>query len=175
MDWYATVFELIDMRSFSNLWYWIALSVVWSSASHWVMGVPFDMIQRAQRHGGQAETDMRDMVRININRLLYISGVAGMWILGAACCALTMLGGLGFFYQVEFCQAVFLLIFPLSLVALLSVRTAHKLVRDDPVTDLMIRILNRHRFYTQAIGMASIFVTAIWGMRQNLAIGVLGS
>ncbi len=32
MDWYATVFELIDMRSFSNLWYWIALAVVWYAA-----------------------------------------------------------------------------------------------------------------------------------------------
>ncbi|MCU0909379.1 MAG: component of SufBCD complex, partial [Rhodobacteraceae bacterium] len=32
MDWYLTVFEVIDMRSFSNLWYWIGLAVLWSSA-----------------------------------------------------------------------------------------------------------------------------------------------
>jgi hypothetical protein len=47
------VFEVIDMRSFSNLWYWIALAVLWSSTSHWVLGVPFDMIQRARRRAGR--------------------------------------------------------------------------------------------------------------------------
>jgi len=42
VTWYETIFELIDMRSFSNLWYWIVLSVLWSTMSHWVLGVPFD-------------------------------------------------------------------------------------------------------------------------------------
>ena len=37
MAWYQTVLELIDMRSFSSLWYWIGLAVLWSSASHWVL------------------------------------------------------------------------------------------------------------------------------------------
>ena len=31
----------------------------------------------------------------------------------------------------------------------------------------------RHRLYTQIIGMFSIFVTALWGMYQNLSIGPL--
>ena len=84
MDWYSAVFELIDMRSFSNLWYWIALAVVWSTTSHWVIGVPFDMLQRAARHGGQAEADLEAMVRINCNRVLYIAGVSGLWLVGIA-------------------------------------------------------------------------------------------
>ena len=29
MDLADTIFEVIDMRSFSNLWFWIALAVVW--------------------------------------------------------------------------------------------------------------------------------------------------
>jgi hypothetical protein len=62
-------FEVIDMRSFSNLWYWIALASLWSSVSHWVLGIPHDMIQRARREGGQAEADVEDLARININRL----------------------------------------------------------------------------------------------------------
>ena len=65
-----TVFEVIDMRSFSNLWYWIALAVLWSSTSHWVLGVPHDMIQRARREGGQAQRDLEDIVGINARRLL---------------------------------------------------------------------------------------------------------
>ena len=53
MDLHLRIFEVIDMRSFSNLWYWIMLAVIWSSTSHWVLGVPHDMFIRARRQGGQ--------------------------------------------------------------------------------------------------------------------------
>ena len=49
LDWYDSVFEVIDLRSFSNLWYWIGLAVFWSSVSHWILGVPYDSIMRAKR------------------------------------------------------------------------------------------------------------------------------
>ncbi|MCX8227854.1 MAG: component of SufBCD complex, partial [Sulfitobacter sp.] len=91
MDLYQTILEVIDMRSFSNLWFWIALAVVWSTASHWVLGVPYDMVLRARRQGEQAQIDLEDMVRINVNRLLYITQVSGTWILGFTCFFLTML------------------------------------------------------------------------------------
>ena len=61
MDLIDTLVELIDMRSFSNLWFWIALAVVWSSASHWILGVPIDLVYRAGRIGGQAERDLEDL------------------------------------------------------------------------------------------------------------------
>ena len=80
LQWYDILFELIDFRSFSNLWYWLALSVIWSSASHWVLGVPFDMISRAKRHGGAAQDDLETMVRINTGRMLYIVRTAGSWL-----------------------------------------------------------------------------------------------
>ena len=54
MDAFRAIFELIDMRSFSSLWFWILLAVTWSTASHWVIGVPYDLIQRARRTGPEA-------------------------------------------------------------------------------------------------------------------------
>jgi hypothetical protein len=36
------------------------------------------------------------------------------------------------------------------------------------------RRLMRHRIMTQLLGMMSIFVTSMFGMYQNLHIGVLG-
>ena len=174
MDWYQTVFELIDMRSFSNLWFWIALAVVWSSAAHFVLGVPFDLIQRAGRHEGQAEIDLQDMVRINVNRILHITGTAGSWLTAIVSFVLTALFVLGFFYGIEFCQAVFLLGFPMSLVALLSTVTARRIRREALQGAALRRKLQRHRFWVQFIGMVSIFVTAFWGMLQNMQIGVLG-
>lgn len=174
MDLYQTILEVIDMRSFSNLWFWIALAVVWSSASHWVLGVPYDMVLRARRQGEQAQIDLEDMVRINVNRLLYITQVSGMWILGFTCFFLTMLFTLAVFYNFEFAQAVLLLAFPLSLVAVLSVSTAQQIHEESATGDLLYRRLARHRLYTQIIGIVSIFVTSIWGMYQNLYVGPFG-
>jgi hypothetical protein len=174
LDWYSTILEQIDLRSFSNLWFWIALAVMWSSVSHWVLGIPFDMVQRARRDGGQAEVDLRDITRINVNRLLYIGRVSGLWVLGLTCFLLSGLVVLGFIYAVEFAQALFLLGFPLSLVGLLNLSTARLLETEGYDSALLPKRLTRCRLYTQIIGMVSIFVTAIWGMYQNTAIGALG-
>jgi hypothetical protein len=176
VDWYETVFELIDMRSFSNLWFWIALAVLWSSVSHWVLGVPWDMVLRARKKDASEEAvnDLQDMVRINTNRILYIIGESGLLMAGFAGFILTVLFMLGFFYGMEFAQAVFLLGFPMSLVGLLSLRTA-RLIRDEGLAgENLFKRMHRHRVITQVIGMISIFVTAMWGMLQNMQAGALG-
>lgn len=175
MDWFQIIFEVIDMRSFSNLWYWIALAVVWSTASHWVLGVPYDMVLRARRKGGQAMVDLEDMVRINTNRILLIGSVAGLWMIAITSAVLTILGTLGFGYRVEFAQAVFLIGFPMSFVGLLSISTASRIHEEASKGDLLCRRLTRHRFWTQLIGMAAIFVTAMWGMYKNVYVGPFGN
>lgn len=174
MQWYTSVFELIDMGSFSNLWYWIALAVVWSTASHWVLGVPYDLVERARRKGGQAEDDVHMLVRVYVNRLLHIGHVSGMWLTAIVTAALTALAVLGFHYGVEFCQAVFLLLFPMSLVGVLSVRAAGRIAAADVSGPALYRRLRHHRMKVQAIGMISILVTAMWGMWQNMHASVLG-
>ncbi|WP_373274802.1 component of SufBCD complex [Roseobacter insulae] len=162
------------MRSFSNLWFWIALAVMWSTASHWVLGVPYDMVLRARRNGGQAEQDLEDLTRINTNRLLYIANVSGLWLLGFGCFLLTALAVLGFAYQLEIAQALFLLGFPMSIVGLLSLSTARLIHQEQAEGEQLRRRLTRHRLYVQITGMLSIFVTALWGMYQNMNIGPLG-
>lgn len=174
MTWYETIFELIDMRSFSNLWYWIVLAVLWSTVSHWVLGVPFDMVQRARRQQGQAQADLEDLVRININRMLYISDTAGIFILAVGAAVLTTLALMGFVYGVEFAQALFLLVFPTVIVGGLSLRQAARIRAEGTRGEALFRRLTRHRFWTQIIGVIAIFVTALWGMWQNMSIGVLG-
>lgn len=174
MDWYESVFELIDMRSFSNLWFWIALAVLWSSVSHWVLGVPWDMILRARKEPeGEAADDLVEMVRINVTRILYIVRKSGLLLTGFVCFALTVMLLLGFVFGNEFAQALFLLGFPTSLVGLLSISTARKIRAEEPEGEALHKRLNRHRVMTQCIGMVSIFVTAIWGMLQNMTASVL--
>ena len=174
MEFYNNIFELIDMRSFSNLWFWIALAVMWSTASHWVLGVPFDMVQRARRTGGQSEQDLEDLVRINTNRILYIARVSGLWILGLTCFFLTLLALTGFVYRLEIAQALFLLGFPMSIVGLLSLSTARLIQFEQATSELLRKRLTRHRLHVQLVGVLSIFCTALWGMYQNMSIGVLG-
>ncbi|WP_297772441.1 component of SufBCD complex [uncultured Roseovarius sp.] len=175
MDWYDTVFELIDMRSFSNLWYWIALAVTWSSASHWVLGVPWDMAVRARKsRSEEALTDFEDMVRINTNRILYVMRQSGLFMVAIIGFLMTMLALLGFVYGNEFAQAVFLLGFPLLLVGALSVRAARRIAAQQPRGAALIKQFQTQRFVIQLIGMLSIFVTAMWGMYQNMNANVLG-
>ncbi|MDA7430121.1 component of SufBCD complex [Primorskyibacter aestuariivivens] len=162
------------MRSFSNLWFWIALAVMWSTVSHWVLGVPFDMIVRARRHEGQAQVDLEDLVRINTGRLLYIGQMAGLWLLGLACFVHSSLIILGFVYWMEFAQAVFLLLFPMTLVWLLSLNTARLIVDLELAGEDLRKRLTRHRLYVQMLGVVSIFITAMFGMYMNFTHSILG-
>jgi hypothetical protein len=174
VDLHQTIFEVIDMRSFSNLWYWIGLAVMWSTASHWVLGVPWDMAIRARRKGGRLEEDFEALVRIYTARLVHIAEVSGLMLTSLIPFLLTVLGVLGFYYRIEFAQAVFLMAFPMTLVWILSIRTAQKVRAADETGEELHRRLARHRISVQAIGIVSIFFTAMWGMLQNFSIGVLG-
>lgn len=169
LDWFSTLTEVINLRSFSNLWYWIMLAVLWSTASHWVLGVPYDMVTRAAAQGGEAEADLADIVRINVNRLIYIADVSGLWIVGFGTFFLSFFGLSGFVYGFQLAQAIFLLAFPMSLVGLLGFRTAKRLHGTALQGAALRRALTRQRLVTQLIGMFSIFITALWGMYQNLA------
>jgi len=163
------------MRSFSNLWYWIALAVVWSSASHWILGVPFDMVSRARRNKDpQALEDLQAIVRVNVNRMLLIARVSGLWIFGLVCFIMTGLVSLGWVYGVEFAQALFLISFPICIVTVFSLRVAHKIAETSPSAADLCHLMSRLRLKTQIVGTIAIFVTSLWGMYQNLAIGVLG-
>ena len=173
LDWTKLIFDLIDLRSFSNLWYWIALAVTWSSASHWVLGVPFDMVLRARRLGGQSEADLADIVRVNVSRILYIVEEAGHILTALVSFGLTSLILLGFVYGSEFCQALVLLLLPLSVVGMMTVSTARRIRASGDTGEALHRRLSLHRVTVQVIGMISIFITAFWGMLQNFNISVL--
>lgn len=170
MDWTQALYEVIDFGSFSTLWYWIVLAVVWSTNSNWVLGVPFDVVLRARRQGGAALCDLEMLVRINVKRLMFIARESGLWLAATAAFGLTTLGTLAFLYDVEFAQAVFLIALPLAAVGVLSLAAAARIEAQAPRGEALCRLLQRHRLWTQVIGTISIFVTALFGMYQNLAV-----
>ncbi len=175
VDWYESVFEVIDLRSFSNLWYWIGLAVLWSSVSHWVLGIPHDAILRARRNSPEtALDDLHDLARVNVNRILYIYEVSGAWLALIGSAVVTTLSITAFVYNVEFAQAVFFMAVPMMLLGALSTRTAKVIKTRGLHGDELIRTLMRHRFLTQFIGVVSIFLTATYGMWVNLYTGPFG-
>lgn len=172
-DWYERIYELLDLRSFSNLWYWLAVAVVWSSASHFVVGVPYDMVLRARRRGGQAERDLEDLARIHATRIVSAEERAGAWIVGVMAFWLTVLGLLGFHYRIEFAQAVFLIVAPLTPVGYVTLRAARNIAVQSLAGEALRRQIARTRLAIQVIGFFALLLTAMWGMYQNLLLGGL--
>lgn len=159
---------LVDVRSFASLWYWLMLAVLWSVMAHWVMGVPFDMVWRARKGGPEAMADLETMVRISIARHTVFRGTSGAIILGVVACVLTMLALLGFFYRIEVCQAVFLLLFPLIFVIWLRMALIGRVTGQGLTGDALCRRLSLHRIAVQAIGIVAIVATSLWGTLQNI-------
>lgn len=167
MTWYKMLVALLDLRSFSNLWYWIALAVIWSSASHWVLGIPYDMVWRARREGGQVQEDLEALARINSSRMLYYSRHRGPWLVGVICFLATVLGLTGFVYHWEFAQAVLCLFAPLCVLGYLSLAAALKIEAGEGRGEALHRRLFWHRLSVQLLGMVAIFVTSLYGMYVN--------
>lgn len=170
VNWHDTIYQVIDFSSFSSVWYWIGVAVLWSTVSHWVLGVPFDLITRARARGGQAEADLHALVRINVNRLVGIGTSAGLVLVTLTAFLVTLMAVLGFVYGLEMAQAIFLMLFPLSLVGLLSFHAARRIAETEPQGEALFRALSSHRIWTQVIGMIAIFITAVYGMIQNLDV-----
>lgn len=163
--------EVIDLRSFSNLWYWIVLAVLWSTVSHWVLGVPFDLVVRARRGHEQAMHDLRVLTEVNVNRILSLTEFSGPAVTSFGTFLLAGLATLGWGYNSEFSQAVFLLMTPLALIGLWSIRTARK-IRADGYQDVP-GMLRWHRVGVQVLGVFFIFITAFWGMWVNVTVNPL--
>ena len=60
--------------------------------------------------------------------------------------------------------------FPMTLVGIMTLFTARRIEAEGLQAETLFRRLTRHRFWTQVIGMVSIFITAMYGMYHNLAV-----
>lgn len=171
MDFLDLVTQVIDLRSFSNLWYWMVLAILWSTLSHWVLGIPHDMIQRARRGDEESLHDLRILAEIHSRRVRKLADLSGILMVAASAFVLSALAVLGWVYGIEFCQAILLLILPLLLVTALSIHTAHSLI-ETGFENLPNR-LRLHRLMVQGMGVIFIFLTAFWGMYVNLSVSRL--
>lgn len=140
------------------------MAISWSSGSHFIIGVPFDLVQRARREGGRYENRVHILLEINVARLRNIQKIAGQLIVLLSSFILTGFMLLGFVYNVEFFQAAFMLCFPWVFVGILTMRAVNRLGEEFPTGEELFKFFRRLRLSIQFVGLFSIFVTSVWGM-----------
>ncbi|WP_439560456.1 component of SufBCD complex [Roseinatronobacter sp.] len=167
------ILSLIDMRSFSSVWFWIVVALFWSAVTHTVLGVSYDLIVQARRKGGQPLADMQALVEIHVRRMLAMVRHVGHWIMGFVAAVLSLIFVLAFVYGLEMAQALFLLLLPLTITRLMALRLAFRIEREGMHAEKLIQVLLRHRLWVQLLGVVIIFMTAIWGMMRVMTASVL--
>jgi len=169
LDWNDVFSRILSLRTFSNLWYWLMVCVSWMIASHWILGIPFDMIQRARRKGDQAAADLENLTDINVRRLQALSNEGGFIIVGFIAFLLTSIAMAGFYYRMEVAQGLFFLLFPLTIAGSLSFYTSTNLLRNPSRGAELAKRLMRIRLWIQIIAALSVFFSAAYGMYYNLS------
>ncbi len=149
-------FSMIETTSFMNVWYWIITVVAWSMTAHWTMGVPYDAIRLADKHGGDFAEQCDLQAHINARRLIYYFDRGGPYFIAFVGFMLALIGGWGFFQGYELAQAIFMLAAPLMLTAVFSVRLAYRIKNELLQGAPLRKALRRRRIWNQTIGTIAI-------------------
>ncbi len=160
--------EVIGSRSFASVWYWIVFALIWTRTTHWTLGVPYEDARMGQKLGGQHQVDFETMIEINVRKTLDVFDSHNVFFTAVAAFMLASIFMLGFYFRIQFMQAGFLLLFPLSVVGMLSLRLAHHL-DDEPLQgEALYRAYVTHRRIKQMIGAMAIMFSTFWGVSQTL-------
>ncbi len=168
------IFSLINMRSFSSLWFWIVIAIYWSSVSRAVLSAPHDLILRARKGDPTSLDDLHALVGIHVRRSLEFARRAGHWMLAFYTAMMTLIVILAVQYRLELAQALLLLFVPMLFVRLLALRLAFRIERANLRGPDLCRALLHYRFWVQMLGICSIFVTSVWGMLYVMSRSALG-
>jgi hypothetical protein len=155
----ATLFSAFDYTSFFNVWYWVLTIVVWTQICHRTLGVPYDMILRAERLPQVAE-EVDAVAAVAAGRIATIHRALGPWIAALGGFALAALAVLGLVSRFEAALAALLLALPLAFVGIQTLRLALAIDRGRLRGRELRRRLARRRAWNQTIAMAAIMVAA---------------
>lgn len=162
-----TLFQLIDLRSFSTIWYWLMLGAVWTRVLHAPMGVPAEMVLRARRGQPAALSDLTALSGIRV-RQEREAAAWNVWRVAGWSFVLSALAVAGYGYAVEVAQAGFLLLAPFALVRLIVGRCAARLDRERPEGAALVAAHLRLRRQVRLVVLPAVFLAAIWGMAHNI-------
>lgn len=166
---------ILDSRSFSAIWFWVLLMMVWAFFGRSVLGVPVDVIHRAGRRDAP-EADMLallDWLSLTLPRWR-ISPTETSWLIGLCTFVLSALMFLGFGYGLEMAQALFLLLTPFAILVGVAIRLAGKLrlllgsAQDGQITAheaaaQASRRMRNYRILSTLTAVLVVMITTFWG------------
>lgn len=154
------MFALFRFDSFFSVWYWALTVVVWTLVCQRTLGVPHDMLVRARRLPEvAARVDL--LARIGAERVAGLAETLGAPLAALAGFGLAVLGALGFWEGVEAAKAAFLLLFPLSIVAVGALELARRVRAGELAGEALRRSLARRRAMNQTIAVIAILTAAV--------------
>ena len=150
--------EAISLRSFSSLWYWIAVGVFWIAATGRVLGITFASVNRA-RGGGLALMQLETMTHIAAQ--IWVAGWQKWQVPWVALSSATLVGLslLAFSYGIDLAQALWFLVCPYLLILALQLQLALRIFGKNISDDALIQMMYRFRMTVQIIGFTFIFLT----------------
>lgn len=150
---------MFDTTTFFSVWYWICVAIFWSLASHFTHGVPYDVVSRAQRLGGEDARIFDLLARRSLARIDL--GLRRVGILGAALVGfvLAVVGVFAFVAGQELAQGVFAMMAPAAWLMALSFREAQALHAAQPDLPTLLRRFVLRRRLNQTFGIVAVFVT----------------
>lgn len=168
--------EFMHFGSFWTIWFWVTHAVVWSLASHFAMGVPYDMIVEANREddpdGPWAEA-ADYLIRAQVYRFSAYHDRLGVMLSGIAAFILSMLLTLGIVANLEMALAIFTLMLPLILIYVVTVRVALSIRGTDPDRPALRARIRRLRLFNQLFGLLGIIMAvalAVWIVIRDMVL-----
>jgi hypothetical protein len=153
------VYQAYGIASLDSFWYWVLCILTWGFVCNRTLGVPHDMVRRARRAPEVAEkVDM--LALITSERIGGIYDRAGVLIGAGTGFALAALGIAGFKLGLELAKAMFLLAFPLTIVAYSTLRLALSVRQYPPTGARLWRSLGLRRFWHTLIALVALMFTA---------------
>ncbi|MFN3275258.1 MAG: hypothetical protein ACK41U_11345 [Paracoccus sp. (in: a-proteobacteria)] len=177
---FDSLIGVLSSRSFSTIWFWLALIGMWSAAGRTVLGVPAEVLTRARTAIRRGEAEGAPVITL----LDWLSLTLPRWRLGpregaiflaVTSFLLTSLAIMGFGFGLELAQALTLVGLPFWLLFWMRVRLARRLVPllaaaqegQTPLAEAAagtLRHMTRHRLWVTLLSMAAVLVTLLWGM-----------
>lgn len=145
--------------SFFSVWYWALTIVVWTAVSWRTLGVPHDLLLRAARLP-EAARRVDLIAGFAAERIAGIGAALGAAGAAAGGFAIAALATLAYLFRIEAAEAAFVILFPLAIVGIGTLRLARQVRRERLAGEALRRLLARRRAMNQAIAVIAILAAA---------------
>lgn len=170
LDLKEILIRIISFQTFSSIWYWLAICVIWVMVCYRTIGVPLDMIHRARRHGGQAAADLEAAIAINLRRLNMFSQLERVVYVSVAAFVVSAIVVSAVYYDLEFAKGLIIIVFSLLISFSVNIYGAMRLATQPRHGSSLVTYLLNIRLLLQFIGATTVFVTFVFGMKFNLLV-----